>query len=140
MLLSFSFLFFLFFAPFPPFIFRIPVPLFLKRPGSIRAQFLTFPHQTKKTLVPSRINAIINRLEKTRIIRPADELPAAKDAYVKEQRREKRKEAEKLKKEEERILSERRMEKEEKERAWEELQRGEGGRNNEDGFDEDDFM
>ncbi|KAL9126260.1 MAG: hypothetical protein Q9217_004673 [Psora testacea] len=96
--------------------------------------------QTRKILVSTRTNAIINRLEKTRTIRPADELPAAKDAYLKEQRREKRKEAEKLKKEENRVLMERRMEKEEKERAWEELQRGEGGRSNEEGFDEDDFM
>ena len=98
------------------------------------------PQQTKKILVSTRTNATINRLEKTRTIHPADELPAAKDAYLKEQRREKRKEAEKLKKEEDRVLNERRMEKEEKERAWEELQRGEGGKSNEEGFDEDDFM
>lgn len=39
------------------------------------------------------------------------------------------------------MAQERRREKEEKERAWEELTKsGEGGRSNEDGFDEDDFM
>ena len=32
------------------------------------------------------------------------------------------------------------MEKQDKERAWQELVSGEGGRSNEEGFDEDDFM
>ena len=99
------------------------------------------PRKTKRILVPARTNAIINRLEKTKTIRFADELPAAKDEYLKEQRRIKRKEAEGKKKEEERVLLERKMEREEKERAWEELRQGAGGgRSNEEGFDEDDFM
>ena len=101
------------------------------------------PRKTKRILVPTRTNAVINRLEKTRTVRPADELPAAKDAYTKEQRRLKRNEAEAKKKEEDRRLNEMRLEKEEKERAWEALRQGgsgEGLKSNEDGFDEDDFM
>ena len=99
------------------------------------------PRRTKKILVPTRTNAIINRLEKTKTVQSADELPAAKDAYLKEQRRVRRKEAEGKKKEEERVLEERRMEKEERERAWAELRASGGeGRSNEEGFDEDDFM
>lgn len=95
--------------------------------------------QTKKVLVPARINATINRLEKTRRTGTPDELPAAKDAYLSQQRAEKRREAEKAKKEEDRIIKERRIEREEKERGWNELMHGEG-RSNEEGFDEDDFM
>lgn len=91
-------------------------------------------------LVAARVNAVINRLEKTRTVQAADELPAAKDAYLKEQRREKRKEAEKTRKEEDRVQMERRLEKEAKEQAWADLQSREGGRSNETGFDEDDFM
>lgn len=95
----------------------------------------------KKLLVPTRLNATINRLDKTRTIGSPDELPAAKEAYLKTQRTEKRKIADAKAKEESRVAQERRREKEEKERAWEELTKsGEGGRSNEVGFDEDDFM
>ena len=75
-------------------------------------------------------------------MRSADELPAEKDGYLKEQRRQKRKEAENKQKEEKRVLDEMRVEKEAKDRAWEELRKGEGEgvRSNEEGFDEDDFM
>ena len=114
----------------------------LKKEGSMATGQVGFhdARKAKKILVPMRTNAIVNRLEKTKTIRSADELPGAKDGYLKEQRRVKRKEAEGKKKEEERLLLERRMEKEEKERAWEELRRGGEGRSNEEGFDEDDFM
>ena len=101
------------------------------------------PRTTRRILVPARTNAIVNRLEKTKTLRSADELPGAKDAYMKEQRRLRRNEAENKKKEEDRRLNELRMEKEEKERAWEALRQGgsgEGLKSNEDGFDEDDFM
>ena len=97
---------------------------------------------TRKILVPLRNNSVINRLEKTKTVRSADELMGAKESYLKECRRAKRKEAEGKKKEEDRLLQEKRLEKEEKERAWEELRgnAGEQGRSNEEGFDEDDFM
>lgn len=102
---------------------------------------LTHPSlQTKKTLVPTRLNPTINRLEKIRTIRPADELQAAKEAYLATQRAEKRREAERKKKEDEKIMRERREEKERKERGYEELNDDELKRSNEEGWDEDDFM
>ena len=98
------------------------------------------PRKTKRTLVAVRTNATINRLEKTKTVRSADELPAAKDIYLKEQRRQRRKETEAQRKEDERVLSEKRLEKEAKDRAWDELRQSGEGRSNEEGFDEDDFM
>ena len=116
----------------------------LKKDGGMATGQVGFhdPRKTKKILVPARTNAIINRLEKTKTVRSADELPAAKDVFLKEQRRVKRKEAEATTKEEQRALNVMRLEKEEKERAWEELRQGggEGAKSNEEGFDEDDFM
>lgn len=120
--------------------------------------------KTKRTLVPTRLNPIINRLEKTRTVSPADELPALKDAYNARVRAEKRREAEARRKEEDRARDELRREKEEREGWWEQLRSGGGGggegskaaggehggeegggagmRSNQDegGFDEDDFM
>ncbi|KAK3170891.1 hypothetical protein OEA41_002975 [Lepraria neglecta] len=95
--------------------------------------------KTKKILVTTRTNSIINRLEKTRTVSSPDELPAAKEVYLASQRAEKRREAEKKKKEEEKVMRERREEKEKRERGYGELMQGEG-RSNEEGFDEDDFM
>ncbi|KAG8528075.1 uncharacterized protein KY384_006991 [Bacidia gigantensis] len=114
----------------------------LKKDGGMATGQVGFhdSRKTKRILVPVRINAIINRLEKTKKVGEAEELPAAKDAYLKEQRRMKRKDAEGKRKEEERELEEKRREKEERERAWEELRAGGEGRSNEEGFDEDDFM
>ncbi|KAL6715078.1 hypothetical protein ACLMJK_007339 [Lecanora helva] len=97
------------------------------------------PKKTKKTLIPTRINATINRLEKTRTIRSPDELPAAKEAYMAGQRAEKRREAERKRKEEERVGRSRKEEKERRERGYEDLDGGEK-RSNEEGWDEDDFM
>lgn len=96
--------------------------------------------KTKKTLVPTRLNATINRLEKTRTIRSADELQAAKETYLSAQRAEKRREAERKKKEEDRVMRERREEKEKRERGYDDLMQSGEGRSNEEGWDEDDFM
>ena len=114
----------------------------LKKEGGMATGQVGFhdPRKTKKVLVATRTNAVINRLEKTKTIRTADELQAAKESYLKEQRRLKRKEAEAKKKEDEQVLLARRLEKEEKERAWEDLRRTGEGKSNEEGFDEDDFM
>ncbi|MCJ1275280.1 hypothetical protein MMC21_003081 [Puttea exsequens] len=95
--------------------------------------------KTKRILVPTRTNATINRLEKTRTVRSADELPAAKEEYLAGVRAERRREAEVRKKEEERVARERREEREGREKGWEELMQGQG-RSNEEGFDEDNFM
>lgn len=97
------------------------------------------PKRTKKTLVPTRLNPTINRLEKTRRARPVDDLPADKEAHLARQRATKRAENERRQKEEERVARERREEKERRERGYEDLM-AEGGRSNEEGFDEDDFM
>ena len=108
---------------------------------SLHTVFKTLQPQTKKILVPTRTNAIINRLEKTRTIGSASDLPAAKETYLSQQRAKKRAESERKKKEEERVMRERREEKEGRERGWEALRKGEGeGRSNEEGWDEDDFM
>jgi len=90
--------------------------------------------------VPTRLNAIVNRLEKTRVVREADELQAAKEAYLSTQRAERRREAERRKREEERVMRERREEREGKERGYEELNDDDLKRSNEEGWDEDDFM
>lgn len=102
----------------------------------------TNPSQTKKTLIPTRLNPTINRLEKTRRTYPPSSLPSDKDAYVARQRAKKRLEADRRRKEEERLARERRAEKEGREKGWEELMKagGERGRSNVDGFDEEDFM
>ncbi|CAF9918941.1 MAG: hypothetical protein ALECFALPRED_000905, partial [Alectoria fallacina] len=94
---------------------------------------------TKKVLIPTRQNPIVNRLEKTRKIRSVDELPADKEAYLSQQRAKKRAENDKRKKEEEKVARERREDKERRERGYQDLM-AEGGRSNEEGFDEDDFM
>ena len=114
----------------------------LKKDGGMATGQVGFhdPRRTKRTLVATRTNAIINRLEKTKTTRSADELPAFKDTYLKEQRRQKRKETETKRKDEERALNEKRLEKEAKDKAWEELRQSGEGRSNEEGFDEDDFM
>ncbi len=96
--------------------------------------------QVKRTLVPTRINATINRLDKTKKVISADELPAAKEVYMAGQRAERRREAEKKNKEEEKFMKERREEKENRERGYDDLMASAEGRSNEDGFDEDDFM
>lgn len=100
------------------------------------------PTQTKKTLIPTRLNPTINRLEKTRRTYPPSSLPSDKDAYVARQRAKKRLEADRRRKEEERLARERRAEKEGREKGWEELMKagGDRGRSNVDGFDEEDFM
>ena len=130
-------------APQPPF------PLLSSLPSSLPPLQPTSPskpprasQQVKKSLVPTRTNASINRLEKTRTLTSASDLPAAKETYLKQQRVEKRKLADAHTKEENRIMQERRREKEEKERAWEELRTGGegGGKSNAEGWDEDDFM
>ena len=108
--------------------------------SSLTERPLITPKQTLRTLIPTRINATINRLEKTRTIRPADELPAAKEAYLTQQRSERRREAEKKRKEEERIGRERREEKERRDRGYDDLDDEGLKKSNEEGFDEDDFM
>ncbi|MCJ1401735.1 hypothetical protein MMC11_004952 [Xylographa trunciseda] len=105
--------------------------------------------QTTRILLPTRVNATINRLTKTRteIPPPASSahLLAERDAHLAELRKATNAELQKRKKEEARLAKERREEKVRKERDWEELYgeeavNGEGRANNQDGFDEDDFM
>ena len=98
------------------------------------------PRIVKRHLLPTRSNAIINRLSKTRTILPSSDLAASKETYLTGQRAEKRREAEKKRKEEERVGRERREEREGRERAWMELGKEGEGRSKEEGWDEEDFM
>lgn len=95
---------------------------------------------TKHRLVPARLNATLNRLQKTRTSLPASALPDQKETHLSRQRAEKRVEDAKRREDEERVARERREEKERRGRGYEELMGGEGGRSNEEGFDEEDFM
>ncbi|MCJ1412310.1 hypothetical protein MMC19_006404 [Ptychographa xylographoides] len=140
----------------------------LKKDGSMAVGQVSFhdPKKTKRILLTTRLNPVVNRLTKTRTEIP----PPASSAYLLEARDShlatKRKAANAIlqerKKEEARLAKERREEKLRREREWEELygpeavQRarmknggteiedvweGEGGEvSNHDGFDEDDFM
>ncbi|KAL9613993.1 MAG: hypothetical protein Q9167_001473 [Letrouitia subvulpina] len=98
------------------------------------------PKQTRLVHVPTRQNPIINRLNKTRTIASADTLFAEKEAHLAELRQKAREKAKEVRKEEERVKRERKEEKWRREHAYEELMGGEGGRSNEEGWDEEDFM
>ncbi|MCJ1292678.1 hypothetical protein MMC34_004231 [Xylographa carneopallida] len=123
----------------------------LKKDGSMAVGQVSFhdPKKTTRILLPTRINATINRLTKTRTEIPppasSEHLRAERDAHLAELRKTTNAELQKLKKEEARLAKERREEKARKERDWEELYgeeavNGEGRANNQEGFDEDDFM
>ena len=95
---------------------------------------------TKHRHVPARLNATLNRLQKTRTTLPASALPDQKETYLSQQRAQKRIEDAKRRTEEENVARERKEEKERRGRGYEELMGGGGGRSNEEGFDEEDFM
>lgn len=100
--------------------------------------------KTRTLLVPNRLNATINRLQKTRTIIDADELPALKEAHLAGLRARANAVKKALRKEEERVARERKEDKWQREHAYEELMHtddgGSVGRSNEQGWDEDDFM
>ncbi|KAI4164583.1 MAG: hypothetical protein LQ342_001896 [Letrouitia transgressa] len=98
------------------------------------------PKQTRLVHVATRQNPVINRLNKTRTIASADTLFAEKEAHLAELRQKAREKAKEVRKEEERVKRERKEEKWRREHAYEELMSGEGGRSNEEGWDEEDFM
>lgn len=121
----------------PPFPFPTPAPKL--------TSFLLQKNQTKTILLPNRINATINRLQKTRTQQPVSELAAAKESHQASLRASTTAAKKVARKEEERLLRERRDEKWKREHAYEDLMRvdpdGEGGgRSNAVGWDEDDFM
>ena len=96
----------------------------------------------KRYLVTTRNNAIVNRLNKTRTEEFPD-LRAQKDAEEKRKNREKRMELEDKKRAEKTERQERESNKWMKEHAYDELQREEGMRSNQDtqaGDFDDDFM
>lgn len=100
--------------------------------------------QTRTLLVPNRLNATINRLQKTRAVVDADELPALKETHLASLRARANAAKKALRKEEERVARERKEDKWRREHAYEELMHaddgGSVGRSNEQGWDEDDFM
>ncbi|MCJ1243504.1 hypothetical protein MMC30_000701 [Trapelia coarctata] len=123
----------------------------LKKDGSMAIGQVGFhdPKKTKRILLPTRINATINRLSKTRSeIPPPDSsahLLEARTAHHASLRKATNEALQKRKKEEARVAKERREEKVRKESAWEELYgeervREEGKANNEEGWDSDEFM
>ena len=59
--------------------------------------------QTKKHLLPTRLNPPLNRLQKTRTVRDPDALPADRDTYLSRQRAKRRRENEQRRKEEEKV-------------------------------------
>ena len=100
--------------------------------------------KTKHVLVPTRLNATINRLNKTRTVADPASLATDKEAHLKVLRGEANQQRQAERKEEERLRKEQREEKWKRDHAYEELhaglESGEVGRSNADGFDEDDFM
>ncbi|MCJ1475339.1 hypothetical protein MMC13_004001 [Lambiella insularis] len=102
---------------------------------------------TKRILLPTRVNATINRLTKTRteIAPPASSahLLAEREAHLAGLRKMTNAELQKRRKEEARLAKERREEKVRKERDWEELYGEDAVRERaaeQGGWDEDDFM
>ena len=104
--------------------------------------------QTKRILIPTRLNSTINRLQKTRTEIPpphsTTHLQEERDAHLATKRQEQNTESQKRRKEEARMLRERKEEKERRDRDWEKLY-GQGrveteGVLNQEGWDEDDFM
>lgn len=106
--------------------------------------------KVKKILLPTRQNAIVNRLNKTRtVVDSTEHLAAEKEAHLKALRAVENERKRVLKKEEERVRREQREEKWRREHAYEELHKGLGGDADEDGEgegnnagmeDEEDFM
>ena len=148
---------FLLFPPSIPFAFHsIPFHSLLSPLRLFRLSFqqLTLPSlfQVLKTLVPTRHNAIINRLTKTRTIASTDSLASDKEAHLKQLRAKAHAVKQAERKEEERVRKEQREEKWKREHAYEELHKGLGeddggdadegtrGRSNQEEWDEDDFM
>lgn len=136
-----------FLSPFSPFIsFSLLLP-FLPSISSPPC-----PLQVLKILIPTRHNAIINRLTKTRTITSTDSLAPDKEAHLKQLRAKAHAVKQAERKEEERVRKEQREEKWRREHAYEELHKGLGeddggdadegtrGRSNQEEWDEDDFM
>lgn len=102
------------------------------------------PRLTRTILIPTRLNPIINRLNRTRTVLDPDDLPSLREAHLAEIRKNANAEKKEKKKEEERVARERREEKEKMEKGYVGLMHGddemEARRMNEEGWDDDDFM
>ncbi|MCJ1299369.1 hypothetical protein MMC08_002161 [Hypocenomyce scalaris] len=112
--------------------------------GSMTRRRLT-PQPTQKLLLPTRLNATVNRLTKTRLESPASALPPAKEAHLAALRQKAHRENQARRKEDAALAQARRREKEQKEHGYEEgwgedAVRELGRANDEGGWDEDDFM
>lgn len=128
----------------------LPPPPNITIPSDPSPTYPLSSSQTRRLLVPTRQNAIINRLTKTRTIAPTENLATEKEAHLKALRAVANETKKKEKKEEERVRREQRDEKWKREHAYEELHQGlggdeegdgqEGGGNNAGLEDEEDFM
>lgn len=102
------------------------------------------PRLTRTVLIPTRLNPIINRLNRTRTVLDPQELPTLREEHLAEIRKKFNAEKKEKKREEERVARERREEKEKREKGYVGLMHGddemEERKMNEEGWDEDDFM
>ena len=102
------------------------------------------PRLTRTILIPTRLNPIINRLNRTRTVLDPDELSSLREAHLAAIRKNANAEKKEKKKEEDRVARQRREEKEKMEKGYVGLMHGddemEGRRMNEEGWDDDDFM
>jgi len=120
----------------------------LRKDGSMAVGQVSFHDQKKvrRILLPTRLNPIINRLNKTRTERPTSTLFEDKEEHLATLRKAAHAEAQIRKKEEARLAKERKEEKWQREHGYDDLfgedAVREAGRSNADGegWDEDDFM
>ncbi|MCJ1372648.1 hypothetical protein MMC20_003873 [Loxospora ochrophaea] len=120
----------------------------LKKDGSMAVGQVSFhdPRKTRRILVPTRLNPIVNRLTKTRTeIYPAtDHLITIRESHLASLRKRKQEVAQARKKEETKLAKARREEKERRDKGYDDLfsedALKESGIENQQGWDEDDFM
>ncbi|RKU47389.1 Coiled-coil domain-containing protein 25 [Coniochaeta pulveracea] len=113
----------------------------LKKDGSMAAGQVSFKDQkkVKRIMVPQRENAIVNRLNKTKVEKHPD-LREEKENHLKELRKRDQVAVLARKKEEARIAKERQQIKYQKDHAYDELFAEENMHSTNQDWDEDDFM
>ncbi|CAK1354997.1 unnamed protein product [Cercospora beticola] len=113
----------------------------LKKSGNMATGQVGFHNNklVKRVYVEKRENAIVNRLNKTKVEKYPD-LRQEKADRENEERKKERIAAQAKKKEEARLAEERKQLKWQKEHMYDDVHTEDQMRSNEDGFDEDDFM
>ncbi|EME88980.1 uncharacterized protein MYCFIDRAFT_76360 [Pseudocercospora fijiensis CIRAD86] len=113
----------------------------LKKTGDMATGQVGFhnPKLVKKVYVEKRENAIVNRLNKTKVEKYPD-LKAEKEERDREERKKERIAAQEKKREDAKVAEERAQLKWQKEHMYDDVHTEDQMRSNEDGFDDDDFM